>query len=80
MILYKGALYCWVIEATYPFQHCCKAHRSEFVLWICMQYCIQNWAPHTCIWQGFDKKYSVLKAYNLKGFIPNHEDVQKADV
>jgi hypothetical protein len=39
----------------------------------------QNWAPHTCIWQGFDIKYSIFKAYNLKGFIPNHEDIQKAD-
>jgi len=40
----------------------------------------QNWAPHTCTWQGFDKKYSILKAYNLKGFLPSDEDIQNADV
>jgi len=40
----------------------------------------QSWAPHTCIWQGFDKKYSIFKAYNLKGFLPIYEDVQNADI
>jgi hypothetical protein len=40
----------------------------------------QNWAPHTCTWQGFDKKYSIFKAYNLKGLLASDEDVQNADI